>query len=86
MKIFNVVRDFGSLSLTTTLQSMQTVGVSKLVFEIPPYCIDRLEIDDLIVYKVPTRVRPWGVDIILVKLEIYHYNFKNFCLCVRKVD
>jgi hypothetical protein len=65
---------------------MQIVGMSKPVFEIPPYCIDHLEIDDLIVYKVPTRVCPWGVDSILVKSKIYHYNFKNFCLCVQKVD
>jgi hypothetical protein len=86
MKIFDVVKDFGSLSLTTTLQSMQIVGVPKPAFEIPPYCIDRLEIDDLIIYKVPTRVHLWGVDFIIVNLKIYHYNFKKNCLCVRKVD
>jgi hypothetical protein len=82
MKIFDVVKDFGNLSLTTTLQSMQIVGVLKPMFEILPYCINHLEIDDLIVYKNPTRVRPWGVDFILVKPEIYHYNFKKICLCV----
>ncbi len=78
---------------------MQTSIVPKLKFEIellPSYYINCLELGDLFIYKVPLRVHPWGVNFILIKLEIYnfilikleiyHYNFKNFCFCVRKVD
>jgi hypothetical protein len=89
MKIFDVVTGFGSLSLAGTTKCMQTSIMPKLKFEIEPlpsYCINRPELNDLLVYKVPLRVHPWGVNFILIKPEIYHYNFKYFCFCVRKVD
>ncbi len=53
---------------------------------LPSYCIDRPRIGDLIVYKVPTTVYPWGANFILVKLEFYDYKFKNFWLCVQEVE
>jgi hypothetical protein len=63
--------------------------MSKPKFEIEPlpfYYIDHPKLGDLLVYKVLLRAHPWGVNFIFIKLEIYHYNFKNFCFCVRKVD
>jgi hypothetical protein len=88
MKIFDVVRAFGSLSLIGTAKRMQTSIMPKLKFEIEPlpsYCINRPKLGDLLVYKVPLRVHPWGVNFILIKLEIYHCNFKYLCFCVKKV-
>ncbi len=49
-------------------------------FEIEPlpfYCINFLELGDLLVYKVLLRVHPLGVNFILIKLKIYHCNFKK---------
>jgi hypothetical protein len=89
MKIFDVVIGFGSLLLIRITKCMQTSMVPKLKFEIellPSYYINCLEFGDLFVYKVPLRVHPWGVNFILIKPKIYHYNFKNFCFCVKKVD
>jgi hypothetical protein len=48
---------------------------------LPSYYIDRPKLGDLFIYKVPLRVHPWGMNFILVNPKIYHYNFKNFCLC-----
>jgi hypothetical protein len=45
---------------------------------LPSYYIDCPRIGDLIVYKVPIIMHPWGVDFILVKLEFYDCKFKNF--------
>ncbi len=89
MNIFHVIRGFGSLSLAKTTQPKQVVVLPKpLVFEIEPltsYCINHPKLSDLIVYKVPLRVHPWGVNFILVKPQIYHCNFNNFCFCVKKM-
>jgi hypothetical protein len=38
------------------------------------------------VYKVPTRMHPWGVNFIFVTPKIWSCNFKDFSLCVRKVN
>jgi hypothetical protein len=90
MNIFDIVRGFGTLSFVRTTQPKQEIVLPKPpMFEIEPlpsYCIDHLELGDFIVYKVPLQVHPWGVDFILVKPQIYHCNFKNFCFCVRKVN
>jgi hypothetical protein len=59
------------------------------MFEIKPlffYYINHQKLGDLIVYKVHLQMHPWGVNIILVKPQIYHYNFLKICLCVRKVN
>jgi hypothetical protein len=89
MNIFHVIRGFGSLSLARTTQPKQVVVLPKpLVFEIKPltsYCINHPKLSDLIVYKVPLQMHPWGVNFILVKPQIYHWNFKNFCFCVKKM-
>ncbi len=50
------------------------------------YYIDCPKLGDVFIHKVPLRVHPWGVNFILIKLEIYHCNFNNFCFCVKKVD
>jgi hypothetical protein len=63
--------------------------VPKPKFEIEPlpsYCVDCPKLGDLFIHKVILRVHPWGVNFILIKLEIYHYNFKKFCFCVKKVN
>jgi hypothetical protein len=90
MNIFDVVKGFGSLSLTRTTQPKQTIVLPKPpMFEIkslPFYNINHPKLNDLIVYKVPLRVHPWGVNSILVKPQIYHCSFKNFCFCVKKMN
>jgi hypothetical protein len=89
MKIFNVVIGFGSPLLVGNAKCMQTSIVPKPKFEIeqlPFYNINCPKLGDLLVYKVPLRVHPWHVNFILIKLEIYCCNFKNFCFCVKKVD
>jgi hypothetical protein len=89
MKIFDVVTSFGSLSLVGTAKCMQTSIVLKPKFEIKPlpsYCINCPELGDLLVYKIPLRVHPWGVNFIFIKPKIYHCNFKNFCFCLKKVN
>ncbi len=81
MKIFDIVRDFGSLSLSRTTRSLHIVIMQRPVFNLmplPSYYIDCPRIGDLIVYKVPIIMHPWGVDFILVKLEFYDCKFKNF--------
>jgi hypothetical protein len=59
------------------------------MFKIEPllfYYINRPKLGDLIVNKVPLQVHPWSVNFILVKPQIYHYNFKNFYFCVKKMN
>jgi hypothetical protein len=87
--IFNIVKDISSLSFIGSTQYAKGVATQPLHFEIKPlleYCIDRPNIGNFIVYHVPTRVHPWGVNFILVILEIQDCNFKDFSLCVKKVD
>jgi hypothetical protein len=89
MNIFNVIMGFGNILLARTVKCMQTSIVPKLKFEIEPlpfYYINHPKLSDLLIYKVPLRVHPWGVNFIHIKPKIYHYNFKNFCFCVRKMD
>lgn len=71
--IFDIVKDISSLSFTGSTQYAESVATQPLHFEIVPlleYCIDCPNIGNAIVYNVPTRVRPWGVNFILVILEI----------------
>jgi hypothetical protein len=89
MKILDLVTGFGSLSLVGTAKCMQTSIVLKPKFKIEPfpsYYINCLELGNILKYKLPLRVHPWGVNLILIKPKIYHCNFKNFCFCLKKVN
>jgi hypothetical protein len=73
MRIFDIMKDINSLSITRNTRYAKSVATQPPHFEIKPllkYYIDRLDIGDLIVYKVPTRVHPWGVNFILVTPKI----------------
>jgi hypothetical protein len=99
------VKDISSLLITKNTQYVENVTTQPPHFEIkhlPKNCINRPNIKDLsmhkvptrvhpwgvnlIVYKVPTRVHPWGVNLIVVIPKNWDCNFKDFSLCVRKVD
>lgn len=89
MRIFDIMKDISSLLITINIQYAKHVTTQPPHFKIEPlleYCIDHPNIENFIVYKVPTRVHPWGVNFIFVTPKIWDYNFKDFSLCVRKVD
>jgi hypothetical protein len=89
IRIFDIVKDISNLSFIGSTQYAKNVATQPPHFEIEPlleYCIDRPNIGNVIVYNVPTRVHPWGVNFIFVIPEIQDCNFKDFSLCVRKVD
>ncbi len=89
MRIINIVKDINSLLITINTQYVESVATQPPHFEIEPlleYYIDCPNIRNLIVYKVPSRMHPWGVNFILVTFEIRDYNFKDFSFCVGKVD
>jgi len=89
MRIFDIVKDISSLLIIGSTQYVESVATQPPHFEIEPlheYYINCPNIGDLIVYKVPTRVHPWGINFILVTPEIWDCNFKDYSLCVRKVD
>jgi hypothetical protein len=83
------VKDISSLLITKNTQYVENVTTQPPHFEIkhlPKNCINRPNIKDLSMHKVPTRVHPWGVNLIVVIPKNWDCNFKDFSLCVRKVD
>jgi hypothetical protein len=60
-----------NLSLARIGKCMRTSIVPKPKFKIEPlfsYYINHPKLGDLLVYKIPLRVHPWGVNFILIKL------------------
>ncbi len=69
MRIFDIVKDINSLSIIGNTQYAKSVATQPLHFEIKPlpeYYINSPNIGDFIVFKVPIRVHPCGVNFILV--------------------
>lgn len=81
------MKELATLAFIGSSRSCAQPKVEKIVYEIEPlpwYYIDCLDIGDFIVYKVSTKVHPWGVKFILVNSKIQNCTFKKFYLCVKK--
>jgi len=84
MNIFDLLKDLTSLPIIGSNRCVESVVLDPLQFEIEPLpkcCIDCPKTGDFIVYKVPIRVHPWGVNFIIVNPKIQDSMFKDLSLC-----
>jgi hypothetical protein len=87
--IFDIVKDISNLSISGNTQYAKSVARQPPHFEIEmllKYYVNCPNIGNVIVYNVPTRVHHPGVNFIFVIPKIQDCNFKDFSLCIRKLD
>jgi hypothetical protein len=60
-----------------------------VTYEIKPlldYCINHPYIGDVLLFKVPLHEHPWGVNTMLCIEENNHAQFKDWTICLHKVE
>jgi len=77
--------DFSRLSLNGSQYANSFPFQLAFQFVLEPslwYCIYKPFVGDMLVFKGPKVVHPWGVQMVISRPKTMDYQFKDFALCL----